>query len=41
VRFEVLTAVRMAMFFWDVTPYRHVGGFQRFGENVSIFRAED
>jgi hypothetical protein len=32
-RFEVLTAVRMAtLFFWTVTPCRLVGRYQRFGE---------
>jgi hypothetical protein len=36
VRFDVLTAVRMTMLFWVVTPYRHVGGYQRFGETYCL-----
>jgi hypothetical protein len=31
-RFEVLTAVKIAMFFWVVTPCGLVGRYQRFGE---------
>jgi hypothetical protein len=41
VRFEVLTAVRMAMVFWVVTPCRQVGRYKRFGKHTaSIFRVE-
>jgi hypothetical protein len=39
--FEVFTAVRMMMFFWVLAPCGHVGRCQRFGETLSIFRAED
>jgi hypothetical protein len=34
VTFEVHTALRMAMLFSAVTPYRLVGRYQRFGESI-------
>jgi hypothetical protein len=37
VKFEVLTAVKMAMsFFWVVTPSKLLGRYQRFGEKYSL-----
>jgi hypothetical protein len=32
VRFEVVTVVKMMMFFWVITPYELVVRYQRFGE---------
>jgi hypothetical protein len=41
VRFEVLTAVRMIMFFWVVTPCRLVDRYHVSEKyTVSIFRAK-
>jgi hypothetical protein len=36
VTFDVLTAVRIAMIFWVVTPYRPVGTHQSFGETYCL-----
>jgi hypothetical protein len=36
VRFEVLTAVKMTMFFWVVTPCELVVRYQGFGETYCL-----
>jgi hypothetical protein len=40
VRFEVLTAVKVKLYLWVVTPYRLVGRYLRFEHTVPIFRAD-
>jgi hypothetical protein len=34
---EVITAVKVAMMFWVVTPYGLVGTYQRFGGTYCLF----